>query len=105
MTAADGQVDLKEVALIAGELNNLAQGLNKEAILEASDNMDPSKAFEVLKNLTTEEKKYVCGYLAAISLVDGDISDKELAIWKLVSTIANFPTMTIHEAITFWRSR
>ena len=105
MVAADGKIDLREGNLIAAELNSLTHGMNPETILEASNSMDPSKAFEILKNLTTEEKKYVCGYLAAISIVDDDIDAKELAVWKLVSAIANFPTMTIHEAITFWRSR
>lgn len=37
-------------------------------------------------------------------LSDGDIDDSELKLWKLTCALANFPTMTIGEAIEFWRN-
>jgi len=104
MAAADGKIDAKELILIAGELASFASGIDGSRILDSSDNMSADEALRILNRLTPEEKKYVCGYLAAISTADGNVDDKEIAVWKLVSTLANFPTMTFQQALSFWRN-
>ena len=101
MIAADGRLDAAEIVMLATELTKLSR-FDNEKILEAADVMEPAEALRILKGLTTDEKKYVCGYLAAISKADGDVSSKEVAVWQLVSTLAAFPSMTFAEAIKFW---
>lgn len=54
--------------------------------------------------MSDEKKKYATGFLAATMVADGNIDDSELALWKLVSTLASFPTMNIAEALSFWTS-
>lgn len=102
MSAADSHIDITELAIIANEMRQF--GAQDKNLLDEADAMEADEALIVLKNMTPEEKRYVCGFLAAISAVDGDVDDKEIAVWKLVSTLAQFPTMTFAEALNFWKS-
>lgn len=102
MISADGEIKAGEIIALGEELKHFAPS-NAEAILDGSDRMDTVESLQILKNMTIEEKKYVCGFLAAVSIVDGNIDTKEMAMWKLVSTLASFPTMSFHEALNFWR--
>lgn len=36
--------------------------------------------------------------------VDGEIADSEIELWRLISTFAELPTMSISEATDFWRN-
>jgi hypothetical protein len=54
--------------------------------------------------MTLEQKKYVCGYLACISIADGTCSERETVLWKLVCTLANFPVMSFGDAIEFYKN-
>ena len=35
-------------------------------------------------------------------MLNAEIADSEMTLWRLVSTFASLPTMTVREAITFW---
>lgn len=48
------------------------------------------------------KKKYVTGFFAAVMTADKDIDDSEVKLWSLISLLADLPTMTIAEALTFW---
>lgn len=107
MATADGKVTDEERACIFLDLGTFgvpANSLQSTLLEELADAMDSGKAVTIVAEMTTEEKKYVCGYMAAVMMADGDVDAKEQALWILVSTMASFPTMTMAEAIDFWRS-
>lgn len=37
-----------------------------------------------------------------VMVADEEIDEKEIAIWRLMSTLLNFPEMSLEEAIDFW---
>lgn len=105
MAQADGHVDQNEQKAIALELCNFGVDPNNApAILAGSASMSATESLAIIASMTTEQKKYATGYFAAIMAADGDISDAEVKLWQLICTLANFPTMTIYEALSFWRS-
>lgn len=107
MAAADGKVTHDERAIILTDLASFGvapNSLQSTMLEKMADEMEPTEAITIVANMTTEEKKYVCGYMAAVMVANGDIDAKEQALWTLVSTLASFPTMNIAEAITFWKN-
>ena len=105
MAQADGHVDDVEQYAIASELKNFGiNGTNAPAILAAAAVMDASDAMSVVASMNNEQKKYACGYLAAIMAADGEISDSEVKLWQLICTLGSFPTMNIGDALKFWTS-
>lgn len=104
MAAADGTISKSEVDVIFLILNQygIIKDTVESVLIETlANDMEPVKSIEILSRMTNDQKKYVCGYLAAIMLSDGDINDKEVALWTLVSTMAKFPEMTMREAVDF----
>ena len=105
MAAADGKFAEEERIAIVMELAAFGVSQSEvEGLLRASRSMDASQAFGILASMTTEQKKYATGYLAAIMASDGDIADPEVKMWQLICTLGSFPSMNAHEALTFWRS-
>lgn len=105
MAQADGHVDNIEHVAIASELKSFGiNGDNAPSILAASAAMDASDAIATLAIMSNEQKKYATGYLAAIMAADGRIEDAEVKMWQLICTLASFPTMNVHEALSFWTS-
>ncbi len=105
MAEADGHVDNVEQAAIASELSAFGiDGSNAPTIIAGAAVMDAAVAIGTLAAMNNVQKKYACGYLAAIMAVDGDIAASEVKLWQLICTLASFPTMTISEALTFWTS-
>lgn len=105
MVQADGKVEESELKVLFGELANFGVPAEQaQLMMVAADAMEASEMFETLTNLSTEAKKYVAGYLAAIMISDNDIDDSEVNMWKLICTLSKFPTMNLNEALTFWRN-
>lgn len=61
--------------------------------------MSNADALAILVSLDDERKKYVSSYLGTIMVSDGDIDEKEMALWQLISTLCGFPTMSIKDAV------
>lgn len=61
--------------------------------------MEFSESVAILSTMSLDQKRFVCGYMATIMAVDYDISDKELALWKLMSVLCGFPETNIQDAI------
>lgn len=61
--------------------------------------MGNADALAILVSLDDERKKYVSSYLGTIMVSDGDIDEKEMALWQLISTLCGFPTMSIKDAV------
>lgn len=105
MAQADGHVDQIEQVAIASELRGFGiNESNASAIIATAAVMDAAEAIATLAVMSTEQKKYATGYLAAIMASDGEIADSEVNMWQLICTLASFPTMNVHEALKFWTS-
>ena len=103
MISADGKVEDAEKAVLINNLNKFGVGpLDGIAIIKSAHDMKSGDALAILSNMTTEQKKYVAGYLAAIMVSDGDIADSEVKLLSLISILCAFPDMTIKEALEFW---
>lgn len=105
MAAADGKIAKEELTVIALDLAKFGVSqADSENFLTLSDAMEFGHAIAVISAMNQEQKKYVTGYLATIMAADGEIADSEVTLWRLISTLANLPAMTIGEAITFWKN-
>lgn len=99
MEAADGKEDLRESLInikIFQYLNISSDAVENAKSLSLLDSM------AIIKNMTQDEKKFVCSCLAAIMCADKEIDEKEMTLWKLISTICEFPTMHIKEALKYF---
>lgn len=103
MAHADGHVDNIEQYAIASELKGFGiDSTNAHSILAVAAVMDHVDAISTVAMMNNEQKKYACGYLAAIMAADGEIADSEIKMWQLICTLGNFPTMHVTDALTFW---
>lgn len=67
-----------------------------------ADAMDSVEMISILSGMSEGHKRYVAGYLASIMISDNNIDEMEMRLWRLVSDLCAFPTMTIREAVEFW---
>lgn len=105
MANADVVVRQEEIATILMELANFCVSSEAaKSILSTADNLEYSQAVGVVSSMNEQQKKYVTGFLAAIMAADGEIADSEVAMWRLISTLASLPKMSISEAVTFWNN-
>ena len=95
MELADGTESPKEFFMIAPVFQKLGI-VNEE--LEAASKMSLVEAMKIISNMTANEKRFVSAFLGAIIIADADISDKEVALWRLISSICEFPQMSIVES-------
>ena len=105
MAFADGEFQEEEKVILCIELMKF--GVQPDAaknFMETAVTMDNDVAVGILKNMTTEQKKYATAYLAIIMAADGKIHPDEMKVWQVVSTICNFPTMRLNEALNFWKT-
>lgn len=105
MAAADGRFDDEEKKSIFEELLDFGVRPNDQAVLTiAARDMEASEAFATIARMTDLQKKYVTGFLAVIMVSDGQVDESEVKMWQLISALAGLPTMTISEALDFWRN-
>ena len=107
MALADGKMTSEEKEVIKRDLSSFdikIDTIDSIAMEHLADNMSGKELILTLSNMTTEQKKYVCGYLAAVMVADGEVDDSEQKLWTLLSLMADFPTMTIGEAISYWHN-
>lgn len=98
MAAADGKVENSELAYMAVEMARFGVQ-DADSILNGAKAMDPTIAMAVVEKFDFERKKYVAAYLGVMMASDGKIDDKELAIWKLTSSLCGLPSMNIQDAV------
>lgn len=103
MIAADGKVTAEETMGLAIEVAKFGIPADKlKDLLANSDTMSAEESIIMVANFNQEQKKYATGFLAMLMNADGDIDDSEVKLWKVISTLCGFPTMTIQQAIEFW---
>ena len=102
MVLVDGEIDRMEVNVMSIEsLRFGIQPENFQKLLAASNQMSSKEAFGLVSDMSLEKKKYVTAYLGVIIAADGEIDDKELALWKLVTALCDLPEMTIDVALDY----
>ncbi len=104
MIAADGRIDDSETRLLVQELRSF--GVSQEDAKNFATvgmAMEPTTMLVTLSAMSDEQKKYVCGFLGSLMVVDGNIDDAEMKIWQLTSSLMKCPTMSLHEALEYWQ--
>ena len=105
MAAADGRIADEEKAAIGLELVKFGVTADDVTnLILAAQLMSPADALITISAMNNEQKKYATGYLAVIMVADGEIADSEIKLWKLICALGSFPTMTIEEALNFWKN-
>ncbi len=95
MCNADGRFSQSEM----DNLLKFTENFDVATVEDLADDMTGYEAAAVLAHMTADQKYYVCCYFANLMAVDGVISDSEVKVWQFVSQLADFPNMTIREAL------
>ena len=104
MVEADGKVTEEEKIALTLELAKFGVSPDElEGMLKVANSMGAEAAIITVAGFDEEQKKYATGYLAMLMACDG-IDESEVKFWRLISTLCGFPTMTISEAIDFWKN-
>lgn len=102
MSQIDGNTDNIEKHVITSGLSRL--GVNAA---EASDiftkavSMNAAEALSVVTAFNDDQKRAASGYLAKIMASNGEMTDAERKLWKLICKLGGFPQMKIPEALSF----
>lgn len=95
MCNSDGRFTQSEM----NNLLNFTENFDVSYVEGLADDMTGYEAAAVLAAMSADQKYYVCCYFAELMAVDGVISDSEVKVWQFVSQMADFPNMTIREAL------
>lgn len=95
MQAADGHSDSAEKLMNTFTFENL--DISKEELIYARD-MSNIEAFTIIRNMLPHEKRYVTAMLGTLIVIDKDIDDKELELWRLISSTCELPSMNLNDA-------
>lgn len=102
MAAADDRVSNSEIEMITTEMHRFGvSSSDAKKMFMLAETMDSVDAIKIVSSMTYAQKKYVAAYLGAQMTIDFDINEKEMALWRLVSTLCGLPTMSIKEAIAY----
>ena len=100
MVSADGHSSEKEMEVVKNELKRFGASVDQMlALTREAQQMQPDVAISIISNFDFERKKYVASYLAVIMIADGEIDDKENALWQMASFICNLPEMNVMQAV------
>ena len=100
MVSADGRSDDREMEVVRNELSRFgASVVQVLALSREAQKMEFEKAIGIISKFDIERKKYVSSYLAVIMIADGEIDDKEVALWQLVSLLCGLPEMDVNQAV------
>lgn len=104
MVEADGKITEEEK--VALTLDMIKFGVTPEQLsimLPAANAMSAEESLIIAAGMNAKQKKYVTGYLAMIMASDG-IDKAEVKLWSILSHLCGFPTMTIAQALDFWKN-
>ena len=104
MVEADGKVTEEEKVALTIELMKFGVTPDQLGILlPAAKAMSAEESLIIAASMNAQQKKYVTGYLAMIMASDG-VDDTEVKLWSMLSHLCGFPTMTIAQALDFWKN-
>ena len=105
LSNVDDQVSDDEKEILVKELASFdVTDQEADIYLDIAIDLSLEHTIEILKAMSPEAKKYACGYLGAVMLSDGEVGDVEMEGWRKFSSACEFPTMTLGEALAFWRN-
>jgi len=100
MVGADGRTDESEMEIVRKELQRFgASVVQMLALTKEAQQMEYNEAIRIISNFDYERKEYVASYLAVIMISDGEIDDKELALWQLATLLCGLPEMDVRQAV------
>lgn len=100
MVGADGRTDESEMEVVRKELQRFgASVVQMLALTKEAQQMEFNEAIRIISNFDYERKEYVASYLAVIMISDGEIDDKELALWQLATLLCGLPEMDVRRAV------
>ena len=104
MVEADGKVTEEEKMALTLELMKFGVTPDQlKILLPAANAMSAEDSLIIAASMSEHQKKYVTGYLSMIMACDG-VDDSEVKLWRVLSHICGFPTMTISQALEFWKN-
>lgn len=102
MVLADNNINKNEMQVLVGEM--VRMGCSQEELIKIEQNnssIKPTTALARISEMSSEKKRYICAFLGALMVVDGEVDDSEKKLWGLVSTFCEFPEMTVGEAVQY----
>ncbi len=102
MVLADNNVDRNEMQVLVQEMRRM--GCSQDELIqieESNSSIKPTVALARISEMSSEKKRYVCAFLGAMMIVDGDVDESEKKLWGLVSAFCEFPEMTVGEAVKY----
>lgn len=100
MISADGRTDEREMEVVKNELTRFGASVGQMlSLTREAQQMESKTAIEVISNFDYERKKYVASYLAVIMIADGEIDEKELALWQMATLLCGLPEMDVNQAV------
>ncbi len=96
MEGADGDCDIRETIVNWRTFEQLK--ITSENI-EAAKKMSTLEAFSIIGNMLPSEKEFVAAFLGSLIMADHDVDDRELTLWRFISSMCQLPTMDIKEAL------
>ena len=104
MVEADGKVTEEEKIALTIELMKFGVTPDQlEVLLPAANAMSAEESLIIAAGMNAQQKKYVTGYLAMVMACDG-VDKSEVKLWSVLSHLCGFPTMTIAQALEFWKN-
>ena len=102
MAGADGKAHPNELKMMANEANRFGiSDTDFKTLLSNASSMDSGAAIAEIATMNDAQKRYVCAYLGTLMAIDGEIDNKEKALWQLISTLCKLPTMNIADALAY----
>ena len=105
MAFADGQKTSDEKELIQNYLRHFGitiDALQSQTLELFTNQMAGAGAITILSKMSIEQKKYVSGYLIAVLVPEGQVNQRVFELWSLVSMLADFPILSVNDAVDFW---
>lgn len=102
---ADGKLEEGEKEVLKFGMQEF--GLDNDACvtcIQVAQGMEVADAVGTLAAMDENQKKYACGYLAAVMASDGSLDKSEISMWQLICTMAQFPGMSFQDALDFWKN-
>lgn len=100
MIGADGRTDESEMKVVENELLRFGATIEQMlTLIQEAKQMEFDTAIGIISKFDYERKKYVASYLAVIMIADGEIDDKEVALWQLATLLCNLPEMDVRQAV------
>ena len=98
MSQIDGNADNIEKHAITSGLSRLGvDAADASDIFVKAVSMNAAEALAVVTAFSDEQKKAAACYLANIMASNGEMTDAEVKLWKLICKLGGFPRNSIQE--------